>query len=84
VNGFGEVLQGLMDERGLVDPADLSELLGEAGRYVPEEEIRAYMEGDEWVDGYFPGWVAEVLDLDAAEMGALAYAVAYGQAEYPP
>jgi hypothetical protein len=73
-----------MDDRGIRGPTDLSELLQEAGRYVLEEEIRAFMEGDEWVDAYFPGWVAEVLDLDAEEMGALAHAVAYGQAEYPP
>lgn len=73
-----------MGDRGLRGPADLSELLQESGRYVPEGRIRAFMEGHEWVDGYFPGWVAEVLDLDAEEMGALANAVAYGQAEYPP
>jgi hypothetical protein len=84
VNRFGEVLQDLMDDRGLAGPADLSELLDEAGHDVPVEKIEAFMEGDEWVDGHFPRWVAEVLDLDAEEMGVLAHAVAYGQAEYPP
>jgi hypothetical protein len=42
------------------------------------------MEGREWVDGYFPLWVAEVLDLNAWEMGILPYAVAYGQVRQPP
>lgn len=84
MNGFGEVLQGLMIERGLRGPGDLSELLEEHGRRVSREKIEAFMEGYEWVDGYFPGWVAEVLDLDAGEMGALARAVAYGQVEHPP
>lgn len=84
MNRFGEVLQDLMDDRGLRGPADLSELLEGAGRCVPAEKIEAFMEGGEWVDGHFPGWVAEVLDLDAEELGALAHAVAYGQAEYPP
>ncbi len=84
MNRFGEVLQDLMDSRGLLGPADLGRLLKDAGHDVPEESIRAFMEGDEWVDGYFPLWVAEVLDLEAGEMSALAHAVAYGQTEYPP
>ncbi len=84
MNGFGETLRALMDKRGLRGPADLSGLLKGARYHVTEEEIRAFMTGEKWVDGYFPGRVAEVLDLDAEEMGALALAVAYGQAEYPP
>lgn len=84
MNRLGEVLQVLMDDRGLRGPADLSELMGKVGHDVSEEDIKAFMEGDEWVDGYFPRWVAEVLNLDAEEMGAFAHAVAYGQDEYPP
>lgn len=84
MNEFGEVLQSLMEGRGLRGSADLSGILEEAGRDMPEEKIEAFMEGEEWVDGYFPGWVAEVLDLDAEKMGILAHAVAYGQTEYPP
>lgn len=84
MNRFGEVLQDLMDSRGLRGPADLSELVGEAGHHVSPEDITALMEGDEWVDGHFPIWVAEVLGLDTEEMGALARAVAYGQVEHPP
>jgi hypothetical protein len=77
--GFDEVLLFLMESRGLRGSEELSRLLREAGREVPTERITAYMEGREWVDGRFPGWVAEALDLDAEEMGTLAYAVAYGQ-----
>ncbi len=84
MNEFGGVLQDLMEARGLRGSADLSEVLEDAGRDVPEERIEAFMEGKEWVHSYFPGWVAQVLDLDAEEMGALAHAVAYGQTEYPP
>lgn len=84
MNEFGKTLQVLMESRELRGPADLSDILEKAGRDVPEEKIRAFMEGDEWVDGHFPRWVAEVLDLDAEEMGALAHAVAYGQTEHPP
>lgn len=73
-----------MDDRGLEGAADLEVLLREAGHSVSEEEIRALMEGYEWVDGHFPRWVAEVLGLDTEEMGILAYAVAYGQVEHPP
>jgi hypothetical protein len=89
VGGFGEtrfdeVLQGLMESRGLGGPADLSGLLRAAGHPVGEERIRAFMEGDEWVDGRFPGWVVEVLDLDPEEIGILANAVAYGQVRSVP
>lgn len=81
---FDRVLQFLMESRGLRGPEDLSRLLREAGREVTAEKITAYMEGREWVDGCFPRWVAEVLDLSAWEMGILAYAVAYGQVRRPP
>ena len=83
MNQFAETLQGRKESTGVRGPADLSEALEKAGRDVPEETIRAYMEGEAWVDAYFPGWVAKALDLDAEEMGVLASAVAYGQAEYP-
>jgi hypothetical protein len=82
---FDNVLRFLMESRGLRCPEELSRLLGEAGgREVPAERITAYMEGREWVDGDFPRWVAEALDLGAWEMGVLAYAVAYGQVRQPP
>jgi hypothetical protein len=81
---FDRVLQFLMESRGLRGPEDLSRLLRNAGREVPSEKIAAFTEGREWVDGHFPRWVAEVLDLNAWEMGILAYAVAYGQVRQPP
>jgi hypothetical protein len=81
---FDGVLRFLMESRGLRGPEDLSRLLREAEREVPAERITAFMEGKEWVDGNFPRWVAEVLDLTAQEMGILAYAVAYGQVRRPP
>jgi hypothetical protein len=81
---FEEVLRFLMGSRGLRGPEDLSRSLRESGREVTAERITAYMEGREWVDGNFPGWVAEALDLSAWEMGILAYAVAYGQVRRPP
>lgn len=80
---FDDVLRFLMESRGLRGPEDLSRLLKENGREVTTEKITAYMEGREWVDGYFPHWIAEVLDLDVWEMGLLAHAVAYGQI-HPP
>ena len=83
MNKFGEVLQELMESRDL-GAEDLSVLLKETGHEVSEEKIEAFMEGDEWVDGYFSGRVAEVLNLNAEEMGVLARAVAYGQTEHPP
>jgi hypothetical protein len=81
---FDRVLQFLMESRGLRCTEELSRLLRDAGREVPAEKIEAYVEGREWVDGHFPGWVAEALDLSAWEMGILAYAVAYGQVHQPP
>jgi hypothetical protein len=81
---FDEVLRFLMESRGLRGPEELSGLLKEVGREVTAEKITAYMEGREWVNGYFPRWVAEVLDLSAWEMGILAHAVAYGQVRHPP
>ena len=84
MNRFGEVLQDLMERRGLRSPEDLSKRLDEVGHDVPAGRVRAFMDGDEWVNGWFPGCVVEALDLDAEEMGALALAVAYGQAGYPP
>jgi hypothetical protein len=79
-----EVLRFLMENRDLQGPEDLSRLLRNAGREVTAETITAYMEGREWVDGNFPRWVSEALDLSAWEMGVLAYAVAYGQVRQPP
>jgi hypothetical protein len=84
MNEFGETLHELMESRGLSGPADLARLLQAAGHPVPEQKIIAYMTGADWVDGRFPGWVAEVLDLSVWEMGILAYAVAYGQERQPP
>jgi len=81
---FDEVLRFLMESRGLRGSEELSRLLREAGREVTPGRITAYMEGREWVDGNFPRWVAETLDLSAQEMGILAYAVAYGQIRQPP
>jgi hypothetical protein len=79
VNEFGETLQRLIENRGLQAPADLARLLEEAGHPMPEQEIRACMEGAKWVSEHLPSRAAEVLGLDAEEMGILAYAVAYGQ-----
>ena len=84
MNKFGEVLQYLIESRGLRGAKDLSVLLEERGHEVPEEKIEGFMEGKEWVDAYFSGWVAEALYLNAEEMGILARTVAYGQTEYPP
>jgi hypothetical protein len=82
-SGFEEVLRSLMESRGLRCPEELSRMLRESGREVTADKITAYMEGREWVDGCFPRWVAEVLDLSAWEMGILARAVAYGQIRRP-
>jgi hypothetical protein len=80
VNEFGETLQRLIENRGLVGYEDLARLLQEAGCSAPAREIAACMEGARWVDEHLPGCLARVLELEAEEMGELARVVAYGQA----
>jgi hypothetical protein len=80
---FDEVMWFLMESRRLRGPEGLSRLLRGSGREVTADKITAYMEGREWVDGRFPRWVAQALDLSAWEMGILARAVAYGQIRRP-
>jgi hypothetical protein len=81
---FDEVLRFLMESRSLRCPDELSRLLKRAGHEVSAESITAFVEGGEWVDGHFPLWVAEALDLSPWEMGILAYAVAYSQVRQSP